>query len=245
MKNFFKTISITIAVSILILSCSVTVRAEEEINVPEDEHIHTVEYSLQYVGLLLPTETEDGHFPYYRCTKCTKFFADENGTVEVTIDKVTLPRKEHYTIVSSTNEYVCGSKEKVTYVTNLPSEDFGENFSVYIGEQRVPESEYALSPDSPFAIITINGKAFENQAKGTYSVTIKSKTDENVKISTSITISEPKHDPSDDSAPAIDFGQVVLIVSVSMLAIVCVVLTFLFIMNKRKRPSDKSDNSDK
>lgn len=244
MNNFFRTISIAIAVSILIFSGSITVNAEEEINVPEDNHIHTVEYSLQYVELLLPTETEDGHFPYYRCTKCTKFFADENGTVEVTIDKVTLPRKEHYAIVSSTSKYICGSKEKVTYVTNLIAEDFSENFSVYIGEQRVPESEYTLSPDSPFAIITINGKAFENQAKGTYSVTIKSKTDENIKISTSITISEPKHDPSDDNTPAVDFGQIVLIVSVSMLTIVCVVLTFLFIMNKRKRPSDKSDASD-
>ena len=105
MKNFFKTISIAFAVFIFMFSCGVTVRADEEqVVIPEDTHIHTVEHSLQYVGLLLPTETEDGHFPYYSCTKCTKFFADENGTVEVTIDKVTLPRKEHYAIVSSTNE---------------------------------------------------------------------------------------------------------------------------------------------
>lgn len=241
MKNFFKTISIAFTVFIFMFSCGVTVRADEEqVVTTEDTHIHTVEHSLQYVGLLLPTETEDGHFPYYSCTKCTKFFADENGTVEVTVDKVTLPRKEHYAIVSSTNEYVCGSKEKVTYVTNLPSENFSERFSVYIGEQRVPESEYTLSTDSSFAIITVNGKAFENQSKGTYSVTIKSKTDENIKISTYVTISEPKHDSSDDGT-AVDFGQVVLIVSVSMLAIVCVVLIFLFVMNRRKRPTDKSD----
>ena len=88
--------------------------------------------------------------------------------------------------------------------------------------------------------ITVNGKAFENQSKGTYSVTIKSKTGENIKISTYVTISEPKHDSSDD-VTTVDFGQVVLIVSVSMLAIVCVVLIFLFVMNRRKRPTDKSD----
>mgnify|MGYP001039123817 FL=1 len=128
----------------------------------------------------------------------------------------------------------------MTYVTNLPSENFSERFSVYIGEQRVPESEYTLSTDSSFAIITVNGKAFENQSKGTYSVTIKSKTGENIKISTYVTISEPKHDSSDD-VTTVDFGQVVLIVSVSMLAIVCVVLIFLFVMNRRKRPTDKSD----
>ena len=240
MKKYIKyVLSVALALTFALTgSSSVFVGAED--NAEPENHTHV----LEYIPLVLPTETEDGNFPFYLCTECAKRFADENGTVEVSVEKVTLPKKQKYGIISSVSEYVYGSKKEITYFTNLPSEKFAENYSIYIGEQRVPDNEYTLKSDSEVAIITISGKAFENQAKkGEYYVTVKSDNDDSVSISTTVIISEPENN-SEQTSPAFDFGQLVLIVSVSTLAIVCVVLAMLFLINKRKRSTEKSADSD-
>lgn len=203
-----------------------------------DQTEHTT-HTLKFMELQLPTDDEDGNLPCYFCTECFKYFADREAVVEVSKEKITLPNKKQLRIFGCTkNEYMCGSNNNITYYTNIEPEKFSENYIIFIGEFIVPASEYTIDATSPLADITILGKAFENKAPGDYYVTIKSKTNDELKVSEPIKISEPKKDNGDDTQ-TIDFGQVVLIASVSTLAVVCVVLAMLFLLNKRKRTGDK------
>ena len=50
-------------------------------------------HTLEKVAAKEPTETEDGNIEYWGCSKCGKYFADAEGTQEVTLADVTLLNK--------------------------------------------------------------------------------------------------------------------------------------------------------
>ena len=47
-------------------------------------------HDLKKVEAVEPTETEDGNIEHWVCTMCGRFFADSNGTTELTLEDVTL-----------------------------------------------------------------------------------------------------------------------------------------------------------
>ena len=50
-------------------------------------------HALRKVEAVEPTETEDGNIAHWVCTVCGRFFADSNGTTELTLKDVTLMNK--------------------------------------------------------------------------------------------------------------------------------------------------------
>ena len=51
----------------------------------------TVTHNLQKVDYKAPTCTEDGNIEYWSCKNCGKYFSDENGTNEITLEDTILP----------------------------------------------------------------------------------------------------------------------------------------------------------
>lgn len=61
---------------------------------------HSLDDNLEYVPAKEPTCAEEGNIAYYYCTVCNRYYLDENGTVQTTLDKCMLPKSStHGTIV--------------------------------------------------------------------------------------------------------------------------------------------------
>ena len=57
--------------------------------------IDMIAHTLEATPAKEATCTEDGNIAYWTCKTCCKYFADESGTNEITLDKTVVPVKEH------------------------------------------------------------------------------------------------------------------------------------------------------
>ena len=61
-------------------------------------------HAMEFISTKEATCTDEGHNAYYHCKDCGKFFKDENGTIEMTQQEVTIPALGHDWVYSQTVE---------------------------------------------------------------------------------------------------------------------------------------------
>ena len=61
-------------------------------------------HEMEFISIKEATCTDEGHNAYYHCKDCGKFFKDENGTIEMTQQEVTIPALGHDWVYSQTVE---------------------------------------------------------------------------------------------------------------------------------------------
>lgn len=55
------------------------------------------------------TCTDEGNIAYWQCSKCNKYFADENGATQISAEDITIAAKGHNNIYhEATDEYSAG-----------------------------------------------------------------------------------------------------------------------------------------
>lgn len=58
-------------------------------------------HELQAIELKEATCTEEGHIEYWQCTKCSKYFADENATSQITAEDIVIAATGHTTVIDA------------------------------------------------------------------------------------------------------------------------------------------------
>ena len=70
----------------------------------------TCSHTLQATEEKEPTCTEEGNIAYWQCTKCKKYFADENANSQITADDIVISSQGHNNIYyEATEEYSAGT----------------------------------------------------------------------------------------------------------------------------------------
>lgn len=99
--------------------------------------IDMIAHTLEATPAKEATCTEDGNIAYWYCESCGKYFADESGTNEITLDKTVVPVKEHnyengictvcgdkdpnFTSSTDQNQNVAGDKTDVDKESDTPN----------------------------------------------------------------------------------------------------------------------------
>ena len=60
-------------------------------NQPEEEHVHV----MTAIEAAQPTCTEPGNEAYYECTECGKYFSDEAGNTEISLEDTVIAAAGH------------------------------------------------------------------------------------------------------------------------------------------------------
>lgn len=70
----------------------------------------TCSHTLQATEEKEPTCTEDGNIAYWQCTKCNKYFADENGAAQISAEDIVVVSQGHNNVhYEATDEYSAGT----------------------------------------------------------------------------------------------------------------------------------------
>ena len=81
-------------------------------------------HSLENIHAKDATVTETGNKEYWQCENCKKFFADENGTDEITLDDTVISKLSPEIIEGMGQSITEGEKKALTFRSNALFEDF-------------------------------------------------------------------------------------------------------------------------
>ena len=98
----------------------------------------TCNHSLQATEVKEATCTEDGNIAYWQCTKCKKYFADEDANFQITAEDIVVAKKNH-TAVTIPGYPATPDSEGLT--DGAKCDICGE---VLIEQKPIPISEYAI-----------------------------------------------------------------------------------------------------
>ena len=213
--------TILLLCSIFAAICAPLGAAAEEI--PE-ETVH----NLVAVESVAPGESTPGTIEYYKCLDCDKIFADEEGLYEIAAaeqiyDDFT-PDIINYTAL----EWTVQSEVPITFTTNVCSYWLE---AVKIDNYILPAGDYILDEENPDISLTINPRAFAQLDEGPHRLYIDTARGTMQIDFMVVPAGEPAGE--EESLPP-DIGQIVLIVSLSMLAAICIILTIMHIVTKRR-----------
>ena len=82
---------------------------------PEENETHT--HSMTSVAAVEATCTEDGHTAYYKCDGCGKYYSDEAGTKEISLDSTVVEAKGHSMSAVEAKDATCTDKGNTAYYT--------------------------------------------------------------------------------------------------------------------------------
>ena len=82
---------------------------------PEENETHT--HSMTSVAAVEATCTEDGHTAYYKCDSCGKYYSDEAGTKEISLDSTVVEAKGHSMSAVEAKDATCTDKGNTAYYT--------------------------------------------------------------------------------------------------------------------------------
>lgn len=168
-----------------------------------------------------------GNIAYYYCDTCFKYFLDNDGTIEITKEQ-TIPIEPEI-IDYTALEWKVQSNVDITFTTNVGTDYFE---SVNIDGDKLQREEYIID-DEDNLTLTIKARAFAQLSEGNHRLYITTMFG-TAKIDFKV-VPANEQPPVQSSDEYLDFGQIVLIVSVSMLAVICVILAVMYyFMSKRK-----------
>ena len=125
-----------------------------------DESKHTMEATAYQAA----TCTQDGKIAYWYCTSCNKYFSDEEGTAEITLEKTGIPATGHTPNATGTVCTTCGAslpgKYKVTFQCGMidPSE-----YDLLVVDQDAEGTErmmYSSDQDTPLPTLHMDTYTF-------------------------------------------------------------------------------------
>ena len=70
------------------------------------------------------TVTETGNTEYWHCLDCDKYFTDENGTIEITLDDTVISKLSPEIIEGKGQSITAGEKKELTFKSNAAYSDF-------------------------------------------------------------------------------------------------------------------------
>ena len=101
---------------------------------PDKTCVHT----LQATEEKEPTCTEEGNIAYWQCTKCKKYFADENGASQISAEDIVVAKKDH---ISVTIPGYPATPDREGLTDGAKCDVCGEEL---IEQKPIPISEYAI-----------------------------------------------------------------------------------------------------
>lgn len=209
---------------LLVLACAISVQGNAEAFGGASSKSH--EHPLTKFEATPPQGDNPGNITYYYCDTCLKYFLDSDGIIEIT-QQQTLP-VEPEIIDYTALEWKVQSNVDITFTTNVDSDYFE---SVNIDGDKLQREEYVIE-DEENLTLTIKARSFAQLSEGNHRLYITTmfgtaKIDFKVVPANELTPTPPVDE-------YLDFGQIVLIVSVSMLAVICVILSVMYFISKRK-----------
>lgn len=214
--------------AVIALVCCPINTAQAQSSPEPDECQHV----LQKVEATEPDEGNPGNIEYYVCTICHKLFADEDARFEISQDQI-LPIKPEI-IDYTALEWTVQSDTPITFTTNISVAYFS---SVSIDGNKLPLDDFELDEESSNIKVTVKPRAFAQLNEGNHRLFIDT-TRGTAQIDFMVVpVAEQPAEPI--QSDVLDFGQIILIISVSMLAVICVVLAVMYFMTKRKADENK------
>lgn len=185
------------------------------------------EHTLTKYEAVAPDDNQPGNIEYYYCEICDKYFLDDDGKIEITKEQTVPVNPEiiDYTAL----EWKVQSNVDIIFSTNVPSVYFE---SVSIDGNKLQKEEYLFDEDEENIVVTIKARSFAQLNEGNHRLYIDTLFG-TAQIDFKVVPSSDQPPVQPDETP-LDFGQIVLIVSVSMLAVICVVLSVMYFIAKRK-----------
>ena len=131
--------------------------------------IAMLEHKLTLVEAKDATVTEQGNIKYYYCENCGKYFADEDGTKEISLSE-TVIQKFPLEIIEGNNATVNnGEKKSLTFRSNAAFADF---IRVEIDGKTLDEKDYTKAEGS--IIVTLNNNFVSTLSVGEHTLGIVS-----------------------------------------------------------------------
>lgn len=139
---------------------------------PDAPHTHCAEH----VDGIGATCTEAGRKEYWLCTDCGKYFADEDCSVELAEDGLTIPPTGHSPVTDEAVEAtcghtgltegshcaVCGEVFVAQQVTERLSHDFADGYCTFCGEWQVSDGLIFEATDGGYAVTGFGSCASAN-----------------------------------------------------------------------------------
>ena len=131
--------------------------------------IAMLEHKLTLVEAKDATVTEQGNIKYYYCENCGKYFADEDGTKEISLSETVIQKVPHEIIEGNNATVNNGEKKSLTFRCNAAFADF---IRVELDGKTLDEKDYTKAEVS--IIVTLNNNFVSTLSVGEHTLGIVS-----------------------------------------------------------------------
>lgn len=125
-----------------------------------DEPKHTMEATAYKAA----TCTQDGNIAYWYCTSCNKYFSDEEGTAEITLEKTGIPATGHTPNATGKMCTTCGAslpgKYKVTFQCGMIDPSEYDLLVIDQDAEGVDRMMYSSDQDTPLPTLHMDTYTF-------------------------------------------------------------------------------------
>ena len=180
-------------------------------------------HSLKKVEAKAATTKENGNIEYFYCTGCGKYFADEDGTKEISLSE-TIIKKLPPEIIEGNNAIVNNEEKKsLTFRSNATFDDF---ILVELDGKTLDEKYYTKAEGS--IIVTLNNDFVSTLSVGEHTLGIVSESGTATAKFTVKASEIPNESPETGDNNMVDFWSLAAILSLA-------VLGFTTVVSKKKR----------
>ena len=130
-------------------------------------------HNLEHVGAKDATTTEAGNIEYWQCRDCQKYFSDEEGITEISLEDTIIPKQVSEIIKGTEQSVTQGEKKAFSFTSNAAFNDF--EFVKLDGNVLDPKN-YTVKEGS--TIVTLNSDFVSTLKDGKHTISIVSKTGE-------------------------------------------------------------------
>ena len=126
-------------------------------------------HTLTKTGAKAATVTETGNIEYWYCKDCDKYFADENGTNEITLDDTVIAKLPPEIIEGKGQSITAGEKKELIFRSNAAFSDF---IGVELDGKTIDEQNYTAKEGS--TVVTLNADYVATLSAGEHTIGIVS-----------------------------------------------------------------------
>nr|MDD5838234.1 InlB B-repeat-containing protein [Eubacteriales bacterium] len=131
--------------------------------------LDSTNHNLEKISATDATVTQTGNKEYWHCLDCGKYFADENGTTEITLDDTVIAKLPPEIIEGKGQNVTAGDRKELTFKSNAA---FGDFIRVELDGKTLDEKYYTVKEGS--TIVTLKADYVATLSAGEHTIGIVS-----------------------------------------------------------------------
>ena len=150
-------------------SATCTAKAECEYCGEEYGELNSLNHDLANTPAKDATVTATGNIEYWQCENCDKYFSDENGENEITLDETVISKLPLEIIKGEGQSITAGEKKALSFTSNA---DFKEFCEVQLDGETLDDKNYTVEEGS--TVVTLNADYVATLPAGEHTIGIVS-----------------------------------------------------------------------